>query len=68
MIPLIFTIKCSSLPRIVTMMYGALIVLRRGKALGGTKTVIIPTSMVCTWEQVRVIEPELYGTYNHIIV
>ena len=51
------------------MMRGVLIVLRRTKAVGGTKTVIVPTSMVCTWEQVRVLTPELYGPIgNHMIV
>ena len=35
------------------------------RAVGGTRAVIIPTSMVCTWEQVRLVLLELGGLYGN---
>ena len=40
------------------MMTVVVIVLCPGKVLGGTTTVIIPTSMVCIWEQEWGVAPE----------
>jgi hypothetical protein len=50
------------------MMLIVVIVLWTGKVLGGTTTVIIPTSMVCTWEQERIVTPEYNGTTGIIIL
>jgi hypothetical protein len=38
------------------------------KVLGGTKRVIIPTSMVCTWEQETLVTPEYNGATGIIIL
>ena len=66
MIPLLITIKCSFLPR--TMITVRAIVLRAGKELGGTTTVIIPISMACTLEQVRLVARVSDGTIGILIV
>ena len=67
MILLLITIKCSSLPRIATTMILVVIVLRASKELGGTKAVIIPTLMACTWMRVRIVAVESDGICGIII-
>ena len=68
MIPLLITIKCSFLLRITTMIEIVAIVLRPGKELGGITTVIIPISMACTLEQVRIVTRVYNGTIGiHIV-
>ena len=44
------------------------IVLWTTKVLGGTSPVIIPTSMVCTWEQERLVAPECNGTTGAAVI
>ena len=68
MIPLLITIKCSFLPRITTMIDGVAIVLRTIKELGGITSVIIPISMACTLEQVRLVARVSDGTIGILIV
>ena len=66
MIPLLITIKCSFLPR--TMITVRATVLQTGKELGGTTAVMIPISMACTLEQVRLAARVSDGTIGIPIV
>ena len=68
-IPLLITIKCSSLPRIARNIVIVVIIVLQctAKVLGGTNRVIIPTSMVCTWEQERLVALECDGATGDLI-
>ena len=67
MISLVTTIKCSSLPRIKTMITLMEIVQRAIRELGGTTPVITLISMDCTLEQVRLEPKESNGTIGNLV-